>query len=115
MSETPLCQCGCGRRCKKRLVWRKGQYVPVQFYNRDCYTRSGQRGRDATHSLPRVTYKRRRQKFARQLAQLDRLGSRLTRGDLVGMFQEIATDYHNRGWHQGKLGRPLRFNTETAA
>lgn len=104
----PLCQCGCGQQVKQALVWRKGQYVPVLFYNRDCYSRSGQRGKDASKNAPVVAYRRRRQKFAPQVAQLKRLGSRVTMGDLLGMFQEIATDYQNRGWHQGKMGRPFR-------
>jgi len=43
----PLCECQCGRRVKKRFVMRRGENVPVRFYNKDCVERAkGNRRRD---------------------------------------------------------------------
>ena len=106
----PLCVCGCGRPVKRLVVWRHQEYQPVRFYDKDCYSASGHRGDVARAANPRSAYRRRRQRFARyvdRILEMRRRGEALTLGELVGMFQEIATDHHHRGWHQAMQGRPL--------
>lgn len=83
----PFCHCGCGRRVKRRFVWRRGKSLPVRFYDRDCYTRSGQRAANQRNYCERMHYQRRARKFGRFV---DRLPQRMTRGDLMAMLSSAV-------------------------
>jgi len=98
MTDLPYCECGCGNRVKRLEVVRPGRgVVKVRFYERACYSRSGARGHICVETTRLATYRRRRQKF---LGYLERLGPKVTREDLLVVFQEIARDFKNRGINQ---------------
>jgi hypothetical protein len=100
-----VCACGCGRLCKKAYIIRAGVNVPVRFYDKDCYTRSGERSQRMRDHNARVTYLRRNRRYG---AYLDRLPKRSTRGELLAVIQEIVSYYVGLERERGKNAERMR-------
>ena len=106
----PLCACGCGRPVKKRVVRRpSGHLSTVRFYDRDCYTRSGERARHVAAHNRRIAFARRTQKLGRFL---DRLPvGRVTREDVLAVMAQAVVyfvDLEAAKWKQRLLAAQKR-------
>jgi hypothetical protein len=85
MCEGPDCQ----KRVKYRALWRKDiGMVPVRFCSPQCYTNSGERGREARKVNVARGDRGRSRRFKVIFAEIDANGGKFTRADLRRYLQQ---------------------------